>query len=543
MRMHIPETAVDFVNRAHAARLDVFQQPLDFALRGNQARDVHPVAVADFGVGGEQGLHLRVGRSGRQVLEALNQRVAEELAYAGVVEPDALGQGVVGDFGAVERIHVRQFAGSVTQVVEGLEALDHFLYREGTQEVVVDAVQLLRVLAGVSAGPLLGVAYGTDAAEVDARHEEGRVVLLDEVGEGQVGRVGVGHVPSHHQRERSHPRGPEHVGVGCGLGAPLQDALVDGAELVHMVALVGTGPGVHKREHPRDEQRRFVVRHGEGPCEDGAGLAVLAVAVAEEQGVGSRVAVRKRAGLAHEAAGHHRVVFNLAAGGEDEVGGYHAAAHAHGVRRVGIDAAVVEPACAFEGGAVADGDVRDAAAVADAHVPAHASDGAAAGFGIAAGKEAQVSVEAAAVAVHRHNVCGVGAEVVGDDDFPAAGLVEHGHFDAVAETGLAPHRQHIDVVHEGAVADFIVGDVLADLAYEHAVADGHVVQEGVAHPVAEGDAAFEAVEAVETAEAHVPGEGHVDYAVGPGILAPGDPDLTPVVTKAAVAFEGRYFRG
>ena len=56
----------------------------------------------------------------------------------------------------------------------------------------------------------------------------------------------MGDVASHHKGESPHARRPEYVGIGRGLRAPLQHALVDGTQLVHVVALVGSAAGVHE---------------------------------------------------------------------------------------------------------------------------------------------------------------------------------------------------------------------------------------------------------------------------------------------------------
>ena len=93
---------------------------------------------------------------------------------------------------------------------------------------------------------------------------------------------------------------------------------MDGAELVHMVALVRAAAGVHKREHTGNQQGRFVMRHRIWAGEYGAGLTVFSLAVAEEERVGGGIPVPELAGLAHEAAGQKGIALDLAAGAEDE---------------------------------------------------------------------------------------------------------------------------------------------------------------------------------------------------------------------------------
>ena len=55
-------------------------------------------------------------------------------------------------------------------------------------------------------------------------------------------------MPAHYDGEGADLGGPEHIGVAGGFGAAFDDALVDRAELVHVVALVGAGAGVEEAE-------------------------------------------------------------------------------------------------------------------------------------------------------------------------------------------------------------------------------------------------------------------------------------------------------
>ena len=118
-------------------------------------------------------------------------------------------------------------------------------------------------------------------------------------------------MPAHDDGEGPDLGGPEHVGVAAGLGAALDDALVDRPELVHVVALVGAAAGVEEGEQARDQEGGFVVRDGVRPGEDGAGLAVEAAAIGEEDGILGGVLLGQHAALADEAMGDDRAVGDL----------------------------------------------------------------------------------------------------------------------------------------------------------------------------------------------------------------------------------------
>lgn len=87
---------------------------------------------------------------------------------------------------------------------------------------------------------------------------------------------------SHYQREGTYACRPQDVGIAGGLGSSLHCPLVYGTKFVHVVALVAAAAGIHEREHAGNEQGALVVRDGKRAGKDGAGLAVLLVAVAEE---------------------------------------------------------------------------------------------------------------------------------------------------------------------------------------------------------------------------------------------------------------------
>ena len=124
------------------------------------------------------------------------------------------------------------------QLFQDLTPLHHLLDRVWAEQVVIDLVQFMRIVPPVSFGPFLRVTNRADASQVDARDEIGGVLFLDQVGEGQVARVGMVHVSAHDEREGADTGGPEDVGVGAGLGAPLERALVNRSKFIHVVTLV-----------------------------------------------------------------------------------------------------------------------------------------------------------------------------------------------------------------------------------------------------------------------------------------------------------------
>ena len=64
--------------------------------------------------------------------------------------------------------------------------LVHFADRIRREEVVVDAVELFLRVTLITLRPLLGITDGTDATQVGAWYEVGLVVILYNIGEGEV---------------------------------------------------------------------------------------------------------------------------------------------------------------------------------------------------------------------------------------------------------------------------------------------------------------------------------------------------------------------
>ena len=444
----------------------------------------------------------------------------------------------VADLGALVGVDVGGGAGEAFQVLEHVQAAHHLVDGIGREQVVVDLIQSALGMAAVALRPFLRVAHGTHGAQVDGRRKVGLAVLLDEVGEGHVRRVGMAGMSSHDEREGADACGPEDVAVARRLGTALHCALVDGSELVHVVALVAAAACVHEREQACDEERRLVVRHGEGAGKDGAGFAVLLLAVAEEERVAGRVAVAEHAGLTDVDARERRAVLDAAAVLDDEVVGDDAVAHVDGSFGAAVEGSVLEAAGSFDLRVRAHVHVFYVASVDDGHVVA---DGAAVRrpLGGALGRKGfQALDEAWAVAVESLEVGLVGRHAVVDGHLAAARLVEHGHVDAITESRGAVAEDDVDVLDEAVVADVVVGYIVLDVLDTAVVADGHVVQRGVEDARVLVDAAGHVETLLEAADADVAREARVAYVLE--ALRISDLDALPVLGRTALLFQLLY---
>ena len=121
-------------------------------------------------------------------------------------------------------------------------------------------------------------------------------------------------VTTHNERESPHPCRPQNIRIGSGLSAAFQRSLVNRAELVHVITLIGTGTGIHKGEHTGYKQSGFVVRHRIRSGKDGTCFTVFSLTITEEQGIRSRIVMPQFASLPYKTTGKHSTVVHTRTG-------------------------------------------------------------------------------------------------------------------------------------------------------------------------------------------------------------------------------------
>ena len=110
------------------------------------------------------------------------------------------------------------------------------------------------------------------------------------------------HVTTHDQAKSTDARRPQDIRVGGGLTTTLYDALVNGAELVKVVALVRSTARIEERVVASDQEATLVHRNGKGTGKDGTRLAVFTLTIGKEKRVVRTKEVGHRATLTDEAA-------------------------------------------------------------------------------------------------------------------------------------------------------------------------------------------------------------------------------------------------
>ena len=84
---------------------------------------------------------------GVDVLQAVDDRVAKELIDGNLIKFDTFHQSRIAYLGIVIRVDIQKLATGIAQILQSRHALEHLLHGIGTEQVVIDIVQL--VWAGV----------------------------------------------------------------------------------------------------------------------------------------------------------------------------------------------------------------------------------------------------------------------------------------------------------------------------------------------------------------------------------------------------------
>ena len=188
------------------------------------------------------------------LLQPADKAVSEEFLNADGIEFASVLEGRVTDLTVPVTIDLGVLAAEGLQFIQDLASAPHLLDRIRAQEVEIDLVEFMRILAVVTLRPFLRVTNRTYGTQVRTGHQITLGIVLYEVREGQIGGVSVVGVTSHNEGECTHFGRPEQITVTGRFRTALSDTLVDRTEFVHVVRLVRTRTGVQKREHTGNQQ-------------------------------------------------------------------------------------------------------------------------------------------------------------------------------------------------------------------------------------------------------------------------------------------------
>ena len=105
---------------------------------------------------------------------------------------------------------------------------------------------------------------------------------------------------AHHDSKGPDFCGPKDIRIAGRFGAAFDDALVDGPELVHVVALIGSAAGIEKRKQTGNQQRGLVMRDGVWTGKYRTCLTVKTAAVCEKYRVLRRILPGQYGALTYE---------------------------------------------------------------------------------------------------------------------------------------------------------------------------------------------------------------------------------------------------
>lgn len=243
-----------------------------------------------------------------------------------------------------------------------------------------------------------------------------------------------------------------------------------------------------------------MVCHGEWAGKDRAGLAVLALAIAEEQGIGSGVIVPQVARLPDEAAGQCGAVLNGGTARDDEIVTNHAMADVYGIELVAVDRSVLQAPGTFYLAIIADTHIFDIAGIDNLYVMADRAHVGCILFGIAGNDPLEVLDQLRAMAIEAKHIGLVSGKAVVDRHLAATSLVQDRDLYIVAERRVPIYQNNIHVLYQCVIANTVVCDVILDILDQAVVADFHVVQVGFSDTGVLTDATWQGKFLVERAQ-------------------------------------------
>ena len=136
--------------------------------------------------------------------------------------------------------------------------------------------------AHITFRPLSDVAIQTHSGDVAAGRKIHRVAIGNEIGKGEVARVGVIHQLAEAHRERSDVSRHENIGAAGCFRAAFECAIMHRPHLVGVITEIGGTPRVIERELSADEQTTLVMAGSEWTAERRARFTIAHVGIGKE---------------------------------------------------------------------------------------------------------------------------------------------------------------------------------------------------------------------------------------------------------------------
>ena len=219
--------------------------------------------------------------------------------------------------------------------------------------------------------------------------------------------------------------------------------------------------------------------YGKRTGKDRTCLAVLLVAVAEEQRVRGTVAVLEGACLSHEAPCQRGAVLYAAAVLNDEVVGNDAVSNVYGRLQARHQRTVLQSPGAFYLAARPYVDILYVSRVHYGAVCRYCATVACPFCRVCRNHILYALYQHRAMAVHGSDVCLVNRQTVVYGYFSPPGFAKYGNLCAATKTCLAVHQDDVAVLNEAILLYVVVGNVVLYVLYAAVIAHADVVQCGM----------------------------------------------------------------
>ena len=184
--------------------------------------------------------------------------------------------------------------------------------------------------------------------------------------------------------------------------------------------------------------------------------------------------------LSHKAAAQHGAVVYVRTGRDDEIVADYSMSDMYRGFFVAVDTTVIETTRSADVAIVADTYILDGTGVEYHHMMADAAHSRGMFVGIIIRDGLHPADQFRPVAVERQDICLMCGELVVDQHFTSACLIQHGDFHSVAELAYAVHQDDVYILDECIVPDFVIGNIVLDVLYATVIPHRDVMERYVA---------------------------------------------------------------
>ena len=278
-----------------------------------------------------------------------------------------------------------------------------------------------------------------------------------------------------------------------------------------------------------------MVSHSKRTGKDGAGLAILSLAVTEEEGVARRVVVAQFAGLSYKAAVEHYTIVDMRTTGDDEVIADDPVTDIDRCLLTTVDTAVGQATDTRDGSIITHTHILDGAAIYNSDMSSEGSTISGMLVAIIVGNLLHPCRQLRTVAIESHDISLMRREFIVDGHFTPARFIQHSHLYPIAKTGETIHQQHIHMLNARMSTDIVVGNVVLHMLNAAVITYSDIMECGMTDSCMLLHASRQGEGFVHLTETYLAAEVYMMNVIGPERFS--YPNLVPILCRAHLCFQ------